>query len=95
MSRFTVILTGPAISDLQAIRSYIGGGDEHAAARVAKALIEVINGLETLPSRGRPGRSFNTRELIIPGWPWIVVYEVAAERVTVLRVIHGAQKRTT
>jgi len=94
MSRFTVILTGPAISDLQAIRSHIAGHDERAAAHVAKALIEAINGLETLPNRGRPGRTSNTREFIIPGWPWIIVYEVAPERVTVLRGLHGAQERS-
>jgi addiction module RelE/StbE family toxin len=94
MSRFTVLLTGPAVSDLQAIRSYIAGDDARAAAHVAKALIEAINGLETLPNRGRPGRSSNTRELIVPGWPWIVAYEVVEARVTVLRVLHGAQKRS-
>jgi len=93
MSRYTVIVTTPAVADLQALRSYIAADNDRVAAHVAKALIEAMTSLETLPNRGRPGRSANTRELIVPGWPWIIVYEVAAERVTVLRVLHAAQKR--
>jgi len=38
------------------------------------------------------GRVEDTRELVIPGLPFIVVYRVKKESVEVARVIHGAQE---
>jgi hypothetical protein len=43
--------------------------------------------------RGRPGRSPDTRELVISGLPYLVVYSVDSadpRNVAVLRVLHGA-----
>jgi plasmid stabilization system protein ParE len=41
----------------------------------------------------RAGRITGTRELVIPGLPYIVVYEAAPGGVLVFRVIHGAMQR--
>jgi toxin ParE1/3/4 len=40
---------------------------------------------------GRPGRVQGTRERIITGTPYIVVYRVRHE-VEILRVLHGAMR---
>jgi plasmid stabilization system protein ParE len=44
---------------------------------------------------GRDGRDQGTREYTVRGLPYIIVYEVEAERdlVTILSVIHGARRR--
>jgi toxin ParE1/3/4 len=41
---------------------------------------------------GRIGRVPGTRELIVGGTPWIIVYRVRADAVEIIRVLHGAQK---
>lgn len=41
---------------------------------------------------GRPGRVKGTRELVVNGTPYRVVYRVEAEVVLILRVLHGAQR---
>ena len=43
------------------------------------------------PNMGRTGRVSLTRELIIGGTPWIIVYRVRAGGVEIIRVLHGAQ----
>jgi toxin ParE1/3/4 len=47
--------------------------------------------LQTLPNRGRAGRAENTRELVFPPWPYIVVYEIIEDQVQVLRIRHASQ----
>ena len=41
---------------------------------------------------GRPGRVAGTRELVIPGSPYILPYRVRERRVEVLRVFRAARK---
>jgi toxin ParE1/3/4 len=44
---------------------------------------------------GRPGRKRGTRELVVPGTPFIVVYRIQeqeARQIQVIRFLHGAQQ---
>jgi toxin ParE1/3/4 len=83
----------PAVADLKAISEWIeqDRGLE-IANRVTRAIYGTVQTLRTLPYRGRYGRLENTRELIIPHLPYIVVYEVHEEHVLILAVVHGAQR---
>ena len=92
MIRHSVHWTVPAIKDLIGIRDWIAKDDPATARRVAAVIKEDADKLETMPNRGRPGRAAGTRELVLAGWPWIVVYDVAAGQVTILRVLHGATR---
>jgi plasmid stabilization system protein ParE len=44
---------------------------------------------------GQPGRVIGTRELIVPGIPYVVAYRVRENAVQVLAVIHSAQQWPT
>ncbi len=43
------------------------------------------------PSRGRPGRETGTRELILTGLPYVIVFRSGEQLVEILRIYHGAQ----
>lgn len=45
-----------------------------------------------MPNRGRYGRLENTREMVIPRLPYIVIYRVFEDRIIVLNIVHGAQR---
>jgi addiction module RelE/StbE family toxin len=81
---------------LDAIAEYIAERNPGAARRVGDRIRETILLLRDLPYIGREGLLAGTRELVVPGLPYIVVYRVEAadrETVVVLGVYHGAQLR--
>ncbi len=83
--------TTPAANDLYKIVRRIQRDNPDAAADVAKAIYDSCGRLRAFPQRGRAGRITGTRELVFPGLPYIVVYQIEGEVVKLLRVYHGAQ----
>ena len=59
---------------------------------MADSIRSAIGQLITHPHIGRIGRVFGTRELVVPRTPFIVVYEVQADAVRVIRVLHSSQR---
>jgi toxin ParE1/3/4 len=82
-----------AQSQLAAIQAYISEYNPRAAVRVGAAIREAAEVLRYFPFAGRAGRSSGTREWVVRGQPYVLVYEVDAERVVILGVFHGAQDR--
>jgi len=62
-----------------------------AAQRVARTIYTAVAELRNFPNRGRKGLAPNTRELVFPPWPFIVVYQVADTQLNVLRIRHASQ----
>ena len=83
--------TPSAARDLKEIARYIRRDNPAAASAVAKVLYREAEGLIILPGRGRPGEIPGTRELIVPGLPYIIVYRIAGPAIHILRVYHGAR----
>ena len=82
-----------AIADLQAISEYIERDRNlETANRVARTIYETVQSLRTLPHRGRYGRIENTRELVMPGLPYLVIYRVSENLVLILNIVHGARR---
>ena len=86
-----VVWTEPATDDLTRIVEYIREDNRSAATRVARTIYEGVAQLKQMPERGRIGLAENTRELIFSPWPYIAVYEVSEDKVTVLRIRHTSQ----
>jgi plasmid stabilization system protein ParE len=65
--------TTAAADDFTRVVERIRAENPKAAHRVAQTIYKGIALLATLPNRGRVGRAENTRELVFPPWPYIVV----------------------
>lgn len=83
-----LVWTAPSVDDLEQIRTFTHADDPAAARRVALRLVEIASSLPAMPNRGRIGRLFGTRELVVPELPYVVVYRVGRESLEVLRVLH-------
>jgi toxin ParE1/3/4 len=83
--------TAPAAQDLYNITRHIRQDNPEAARRVAKTLYDGCASLRDFPHRGRKGRIEGTRELILSGLPYIVVYRIKEETVELGRIYHAAQ----
>jgi plasmid stabilization system protein ParE len=84
------VLTDPALTDLDSLRSFIARDSSAAAKREAARIFDAIERLAEQPNMGRPGRVAATRELVVA--PYLIIYTVDAGRLVVLRIIHGARR---
>jgi toxin ParE1/3/4 len=78
---------------LLAIQKYICERNPAASVRVGVAISAAAERLRYFPFAGREGRVGGTREWVVRGQPYILVYE-AAHGVMILGVFHGAQERS-
>lgn len=81
-----------ALSDLDGIRRYIAQDNPVAARKVITEVRRQTRILIEHPHVGRPGRSEGTRELLINPYPYIVAYQVEAEEVQILAVVHTPRR---
>jgi toxin ParE1/3/4 len=81
-----------AARNLAAQLEWIAERDAWAAIDVGDAVHAAVERLVDHPAIGRPGRIPATRELVVVGTPYIVVYRIEQSVVLVLRVLHGAQR---
>ena len=88
----TIVWSPRAIEHLAHLRQYIARDNPNAANRIANVLLEAAERLAELPNLGRPGRVNGTRELIVPGTPYIISYRPRGDRLEIIAVFHGRQK---
>lgn len=86
-----LVFAEPAARDLEDIIDYIALDSPKAAEGVYRAIVAAAGRLKDFPESGHPGRASGTRELSVSALPYIIVYEVGAETITVLAVFHGAR----
>ena len=79
-----------ALRNLDDHADYIARDDSSAAVRAVDRVETAVAGLGEYPGMGRPGRVPLTRELVVPGTPFVVVYRVRRD-VEIIRVLHAAQ----
>jgi toxin ParE1/3/4 len=87
-----VIWTAPAKMQLADLHAFISRDNIDAADGQLQLIADATRNLTDFPEIGREGRRQGTRELVIPGTPYIVVYRIRLASVRVLAVMHGAQR---
>jgi toxin ParE1/3/4 len=88
-----IIVWSPrAIAHLADLRAYITRDNPDAANRIGSTLLAAVERLAELPNLGRPGRIAGTRELVVPGTPYVIPYRMRGDRLEVIAVFHGRQK---
>lgn len=88
-----MILRWSALSrdDRDAIFDYISRDSPRAAIMVDERINEQARQLLAFPDSGRLGRIPRTRELLVHGTSYIIVYQRIEHLIRVLRVLHTAQ----
>lgn len=84
--------TRPAENDLIEILDYIAADNPKAALATIDRIEAAALRLTEFPRAGRQGSVPGTRELPIPGLPFLVIYRVRKASIEVLRAIHGARQ---
>ena len=84
--------TRPAREQFVSAYEYLAEENRAAAARTADQIWESTQLLARHPMAGREGRVACTRELVISGTPFVVVYRLERNEVQILAVLHAARK---
>ena len=90
-----VIVDEAAWRDLDAIGSWIAKDNPEAAYRELAKIAHVIRQLGRFPGLSREGRAKGTRESVVAGTSYIVVFELGEKpaAAVVTGVVHGARNR--
>lgn len=84
-----VVWTVTAKEDLRGQLEYIARDDPEAARAMAVRIKASCGALGQFSRVGREGMVKGTRELVIPGSPYVCVYRVVQGRVEILRLLHA------
>ena len=81
-----------ALLDLDRIETHIADDSPATAVDIVVKIIKAVSLLGAQQGIGRTGRVPGTKELIVPGLPYIIPYRVKDGEVQVLRVYHTSRK---
>jgi len=87
-----IVWSRSAIKHLVSVRDYLAQESPDSAARVAAQILDAVEQLVLYPNLGRPGRIAGTRELVVPGTPYVIPYRIRGNRVELIAVFHGRQR---
>ncbi len=82
-----------ALADLEGIHNHIAADSPTEANAVVQRILRSLVRLQDFPHSGRQGTVPGTQELVVPGLPYIAVYGVETDQITVVAVFHTAQNR--
>ena len=87
-----VLITPQADRELQDHIAYVAQRNPDAAERLRARIMKRLRDLVEHPQSGRPGRVPGTRELVIAGTSYLIIYEVLESAVYILHIMHGRQQ---
>ena len=79
----------PAGRDLVSVHNYVRADNPKAANRILDEIVKSAELLTKQPRLGRIGRLSGTRELVITGTHFILMYRIKEDVVQILAVLHG------
>ena len=85
------VWTRAAIRDLAHLREYIAHENPDAARQTASKIVDATDRIVQLPEVGRVGRMKGTRELVVSGTQYLIVYRMKKNAIHFLRGLHGHQ----
>jgi toxin ParE1/3/4 len=77
---------------LRAIHAHIAVENPKAARRVVRGIRSATDHLRDFPASGRNGTVPGTREVVVPGLPYLLVYRVTDNEVQIIRIFHTAME---
>ena len=88
-----IVWSALARTRLREIRAYVARDKPEAAERLAMRIVALVEALRSHPHLGRIGAEPGIRELVIGNTPYIVLYRVQDQRITVSTIWHAAKRR--
>jgi toxin ParE1/3/4 len=81
-----------SIANLEAIQLHIAADNPVAASQVIESVASAADKLMDFPMLGHVGRRLGTRELVLPKYPYTIVYRLTVKKVIIAAVIHQSRR---
>jgi len=88
-----IVWSALARSRLREIRAFVVRDKPEAAEWLATRIVAMVEALRNHPRLGRVGADPSIRELVIGSTPYIILYNVEGQRITIGTIWHAAQRR--
>lgn len=88
----TLVWSARAKRDVKEIGLYIARHNRTAAVAMVKRIAATATSLLEYPAMGHAGRVLDTREILVPGTSYIVVYRADRRAVCIVAVMHTARE---
>jgi toxin ParE1/3/4 len=82
-----------ALKGLKVVRLRISQDNPRVANVVADRIEQSVERLAEFPYSGRNGTREGTRELVVTGLPYLLVYRIVGSEVQILRLFHDKENR--
>ncbi len=86
-----IVWTRRALREIDQAFAFVARDSPAAASAMVAAMEARAAVLAEHPEIGRPGRMDGTRELVLPGLPYILPYRVRDGRIEILAVFHTSR----
>jgi toxin ParE1/3/4 len=86
-----IVWSATAIANLTQIKQYIEQDKPEAARRTAQKILSSAERLAKHPHLSDPGREAGTRELGVPGMPYIISYTIRRGTLAILAILHTSR----
>lgn len=81
-----------ALQNLEQAYAYTAQANPDAAVQLVVKIQAVSEQLASFPMLGKTGRVEGTRELVIANTPYILIYRVKGQAVTILRILPASKR---
>lgn len=81
-----------ASADMDDIETFLEARNPTAAIRIVDRIAEAVDRLRQFPHLGHDGDLPKTRELMVPGTPYFIVYRTVPAAIEIVAIIHGARQ---
>lgn len=71
---------------------YLKARNPAVAEEVRQRIVKSVRRLQRFPEAGRAWRLAGSRELVIPGLPYIVIYKITTEAIVVASLFHASRE---
>jgi len=78
---------------LQEIRVFVTLDKPDAAEHLAIRIVALVEALRNSPYLGRAGVEPGIRELVVGGTPYLILYRIRRDKLLILTITHGAQRK--
>lgn len=86
-----LVWTRRALAEIDDFFAFVARSNPAAAAQLVARIEQAAAALIAHPQIGRPGRSDESRELIVSGTPYILPYRVRDGRIEILAAFHASR----